>query len=187
MARVRLVILCGTVFAYLGAGLADATRFVATGEAAVSVTQSGDRPAKSRSKPSQRGQKAVQPPLKPFQGIWSSSTRAGTFDLLLIQTGNTIKGYHCSVTRGGRRIDCADQITNGKSGKKRAPTIRGKFKGRSGTVSFVSAFNQAAGGAARIQVQGRTLRWTVTRSRGTHYLPSRATLVFESRSRASWP
>src|SRR5262249_31084704 len=97
-----------------------------------------------------------------FTGRWVRHEKPGetAFDLTLIQRGNTVTGSHCAITRGGRRVDCAEEST-GREDRKRRPSILGTVKGRTATVRFESRYDERAGGTAQLIYRGNRIDWAI--------------------------
>lgn len=110
--------------------------------------------------------------IEDFCGVWSSvfipeeEIQSNSFEIRLEKDSikeNTLKGWHCSVIRGGRRIDCVtpDEI----------PTITGYLKRDTVYVNTISSF----GGNCRAKIYmigtEKQLVWEMIKYSGEHYLP----------------
>lgn len=109
-----------------------------------------------------------------FSGKWSwSLTQDGreyTFDLDLKQIGKRLTGSHTATARNGARVDTT-QTPDGTH-----PSIKGTITGNTANVTFISGYNEDAGGKARMTLSGDRLDWKILSSHGEHYFPQKATL-----------
>jgi hypothetical protein len=102
---------------------------------------------------------------KDFTGSWeASSGGAGSFALTLTQTGSSVQGYHSAVAHRGNRIDAV--LPDAAK-----PSITGSVVADIATVTFRSGYSSATG-EATLTRSGDKLVWKITKSSGTHYLPS---------------
>jgi hypothetical protein len=106
-----------------------------------------------------------------FGGKWSSVSDTISLDLTLSQNGDSITGYHCSVTANANRIDCSTD------GNVFGITLRGTIKGNSINVTFMSTYSMKTGEAV-ITKKGKYLIWKITKAPdGEFYIPMEATLI----------
>ena len=107
-----------------------------------------------------------------FAGQWSAKfigddeMQNRTFSLHLEKDDtkeNTIKGRHCSIVRGGRRIDCVETDE--------APSITGTLKNDTVYIQFVSSFGGKGQAKLYFDETGEKLVWEMGESTGENYLP----------------
>ncbi|MBS1912514.1 MAG: hypothetical protein JST22_11055 [Bacteroidetes bacterium] len=127
---------------------------------------------------------AASPADGSFAGEWESPglSHEESFDLSLTQHGDSIIGYHCSVTHNATRVDCAQAYdTSGDSSD--LPTIVGTATGTTAHVHFTSTYglNKAGepiGGEATMSLHNGELHWAISHAEdGEFYIPMQATLV----------
>lgn len=119
-------------------------------------------------KPDRSRQKATAS----FQGTWSVEykNKAGGFDLLLIQEGENLHGYHSVVTQNGNKVDNADPDED-------EPTIVGRVEGNIAFVDFSTVGNKDKAGKAKITLEDGKIRWEVIQPiNGWNLYPAKAVL-----------
>lgn len=119
-------------------------------------------------KPDSSRQKAIAS----FQGIWSVEykNKAGGFDLLLIQEGEKLHGYHSVVTQNGNKVDNADPNEDD-------PTIVGTVEGTVALVDFSTVSDRGKAGKAKITLEDGKISWEVIQPiSGWNLYPDKAVL-----------
>jgi len=116
---------------------------------------------------------SANPELSNFQGTWVDKEEKDlSFSLDLRQDGDTLTGYHCGMTKDGKRIDCSLEGEDF--------TIVGTAKGNIARVKFTSAYSGQIG-MAKITHNGENLLWEITAfPNGIYYLPDSVTLTKET-------
>ncbi len=119
-----------------------------------------------------------------FCGTWSCSfvsqeneMQNSTFELLLEidpTKQNAIKGWHCSVCRGGRRIDCTE--------KNEAPSLAGYLEKDTVYISFTSAFGGKGQAKLYLDKSGKQLIWKLIKHTGESYFPDYETLEKDNKA-----
>jgi hypothetical protein len=107
-----------------------------------------------------------------FQGTWSVEyeNKAGGFDLLLIQEGENLHGYHSVVTQNGNKVDDSDPDED-------EPTIVGRVEGNIAFVDFSTVGNKDKAGKAKITLEDGKIRWEVIPPiNGWNLYPNKAVL-----------
>jgi len=103
--------------------------------------------------------------IKTFTGLWSNAKEDLMFTLDLFQVGDSIKGYHCGITRNANRIDCSQE------GEVYGFTITGTVDGNVAYVNFKSTYSNATGEAIITRYKD-FIHWKiVSNTEGEFYLP----------------
>ncbi|WP_342325082.1 hypothetical protein AAEY27_10065 [Kosakonia sp. BYX6] len=105
-----------------------------------------------------------------FSGKWQGDDDfTSTFSLKLLQQNNKLTGSYCFITRGGNRIDCADEEQN---------NLSGEAKNNVATITFDSTFG-GKNGKATLVVDGEKMQWQLTQppAKGNYYAPESYHLV----------
>ena len=111
-------------------------------------------------------------------GSWANAANAfGVFSLNLTQTGNRLQGYHGAIALRGKRIDAVLPSEG-------PPSIIGTISGNVAHVRFRSGYDEHGHGEATLTLRDHQLVWEITKSTGTHYLPTSAVLSRQKTPRA---
>ena len=121
--------------------------------------------------------------IEDFIGKWSEEFFSdedemlnSSFELYLEKDStkkNALKGWHCSIRRGGRRIDCVDA----EYGEE--PSLHGDLKNDTVYLHFVSSFGGEGEAKLYFDKSAQNLSniiWKVGKYKTEHYFPLEETL-----------
>lgn len=100
---------------------------------------------------------------------WFSNDSSRSFQLQLVQNGDSLVGQYCAVYDNGKRLDCSDNDSD--------YNIAAKIENDSLTATFSSFFN-ATNGEAILKMTNDSLLWYIRKYPvgGASYAPRRAVL-----------
>lgn len=106
-------------------------------------------------------------------GTWLWRAETATFDLVIRQKRDSIKGYYCAVASNGRRIDCPDSESDGYC------IVMGVLKGNKARIAFSSDFSEEGmmdTATITYNAKTKTLLWIWNQKNIVAYAPHRAIL-----------
>jgi hypothetical protein len=108
-----------------------------------------------------------------LSGHWQWESKSSTFELDIVQTGDSLKGSYCAVALNGNRIDCNDNDSDGYC------LISGVLENNEAKIVFNSAFSDPElKDTAEVvyNIKNKTLLWTWTQKNIVAYVPNKAIL-----------
>lgn len=106
-----------------------------------------------------------------FSGKWHVETETSSFDLNLSQVNNILSGSHCSVQKGGNKIDCVLDDTD--------VSLTGTVgDSDSAVVTFTSQLSLKNGTASIKKISDTEIQWKIISDpQGSFFIPDQATLT----------
>ncbi len=103
-----------------------------------------------------------------FKGIWEwDDSHGNTFELVVFQKEDSIKGTHCAVFYNGEKIDCS---------YKEEITFNGIVLNNTADVYFISGFSNSRG-KAKLSIINNSIKWEIIQPpKEEYYLPKKAIL-----------